>query len=118
MLALPLREETPLTEMVLQASSGKKLSEDGSLLQIHGKTITLLMNPATRRQRLGSFKDKLSQNGNRLVRILVYGSTGSVSRYLAVTLSQRLNRNFLFQPAPGRVCSGTLTFSIGHYDET
>ena len=90
MLVLRLREETPLTEIVLQATNGRKLSEDGSLLQIHGKTITLLMNPATRRQRLGSFKDKLSQNGNHLVRIHVYGSTGNVSRCLAVTLSQRL----------------------------
>jgi hypothetical protein len=87
---LRLREETPLTEIVLQATSGRKLSEDGFLLRIHGKIITLLMNPATRGQRLGSFKDKLSQNGNYLAQILFYGSTGNVSRCLAVTLSERL----------------------------
>jgi hypothetical protein len=93
---LRLREETPLTEIVLQAASGIKLFEDGSPPQIHGKTTTLLMNPATRGQRLGSFKDKLSQNGNHLARILSYGSTGNVSRCSAVTPSQRLIVNTFY----------------------
>jgi len=67
------------TKIVWQATSGRKLSEDGSPLPIHGKIISSLMNPATKRPLRGSFKDKLSQNGNRLVRVLFYGSTGNVS---------------------------------------
>jgi hypothetical protein len=74
------------TEVALQATNGRKLSEDGSLRLIHGKTITLPMIPVTTRQRRGSFKEKLSQNGNRLDYALFYGSTGNVSCCSAVTL--------------------------------
>ena len=48
------------------------------------------MNLASRRLRRGSFKEKLSQNGNRLDRVRFCGSTGSVSCCLAVTLLQTL----------------------------
>ena len=48
------------------------------------------MNRATRQLRHGSFKVKLSLNGNRLDLVLCYGSTGNVSCFPVVTLSWRL----------------------------
>jgi hypothetical protein len=75
---------------VLQATSYRKLSVDGSLLLIHGKTITSLANRDTKRPQRGSFKEKLSQNGNRLDRVRFYGSMANVSCSPATTLLPRL----------------------------
>jgi hypothetical protein len=55
-----------------------------SLGLIRGKTITLPMNRATRRLRRGSSKVKPSQSGNRLDKVLCYGSTGNVSYFPAI----------------------------------
>jgi len=67
------------TEIIPQATSCRKPSEDGSLPQIHGRTITSPMNCAMRRPRRGSFSAKHSQNGNGLDRVHFYGFMENVS---------------------------------------
>ena len=87
-LSLPLLAEMTVTAW--QVTSCSKTSAIGSLLLIHGKTITLPMKAVTRRLQRGSFKAKLSQNGNYLNLVRCCGSTGNVSRCPAIMLSQRL----------------------------
>jgi hypothetical protein len=78
------------TQLVRQATSCRKLFEDGYLPPIHGKTITSPTSHVTRQLRCGLFEAKHSQHGDRLVRALFCGSMANVSRCLAIPPSQRL----------------------------
>jgi hypothetical protein len=60
-------------ETVLQVPDCRKTSENGSLLQIHGKTITLLVDLNTVGQQPGLPKEAYSQNGSHLDQTLSYG---------------------------------------------
>lgn len=82
------------------------------------------MNRATRQRRRGSSKVKYSLIGNRLDRVLCYGSMGNVSYFLAAALSLRLmdiifcsgsreERLLVRQPFQ---YAGTRTHGVGQFD--
>jgi len=74
------------TEITAQVISCNKTFVVGFLPLIHGKITTLPVNHATMGALHGSFRASRFQIGNLLVRAPFYGSTGSVSSRLSVTL--------------------------------
>ena len=75
------------------------ISEIGSLPLIHGKTITLLVNPTTKAPQPGSWRVRRFQNGKHPDRVPCCGCMGNVSGRLPLTLSQRL---IILLPRSGR----------------
>ena len=75
--------------MASQVKSCIKTSEGGSLLQILGRTTTLLANLNTPEPQHGGFMVKLSRTGNIPARVHSYGYMGSVS-VCAVIISPQL----------------------------
>ena len=74
------------TETTAQVITCKKTFVVGFLPRIRGKITTLPVKHATMGPQRGSFGASRFQIGNLLVQVPFYGSTGSVSGHLSVTL--------------------------------